>query len=508
MVLSRTTVRILIAVVVATLFTFNYIYITSWASSDLSSSSNTPTNGDTTYEYPGYDVFLAFGDSITQIGDDPDNGGYLAYLTRHYERQMDVLNRGFAGYNTTGARAVVHRVFPKTRTNTRSSALSGWYPWQASSKPGKSSGLAIYNSTGSIWPSRNNHFPSSARKLQLCIIFFGANDAQEEGEYGHNPIENYAENLRYFVSLLRSPDSEHYSPDTRILFITPPASGELLLKATARSGHMPMFRNKDTKAYAEVVKKIATEVGAPYVDLYSAIENRVHPPNKRAEMSDKLDTGNSTKTGKVESTVPAAKSGKYDGYDQLLIDGIHLNPAGNKMLFNLVVAEINKNWPELKPSSPHVPLDEFYENLHKLVMLLRNPNSDYYSPDTRIVFITPPAVGDRMIEDVARRNGYEPDRKNAVTKLYADAVKKVAKEHDLSVVDIWTAIEDLVCSSTSIDSPDCKTESNVAEHDVPTEETNTSPFEGYEKYLLDGLHLNRNGNELLFRLIVSEIEKG
>ncbi|KAJ2120318.1 isoamyl acetate-hydrolyzing esterase [Coemansia sp. RSA 720] len=352
MVLSRTTLRVLVVAAVVILFTFNYIYITSWASNDLSSSSNTPSSGDMTYEYPGYDVLLAFGDSITQIGDDPDNGGYLAHLTRHYERQMDVLNRGFAGYNTTGARAVVHRVFPKTRTNTRSSTLSGWYPWLGSSKPAKSSGLAIYNSTGSIWPSRNNHFPSSARKLQLCIIFFGANDAQEEGEFGHNPIEKYAENLRYFVSLLRSPDSEHYSPDTRILFITPPASGELMLKAKARSGYMPMFWNKDTKAYAEVVKEIATEVGAPYVDLYSAIENRINPPNKRAEISNKLGTSNTTSTGNVESTVQAAKSGKYGGYDQLLIDGIHLNPAGNKMLFNLVVAEINKNWPELKPSSP------------------------------------------------------------------------------------------------------------------------------------------------------------
>ncbi|KAJ1744602.1 isoamyl acetate-hydrolyzing esterase, partial [Coemansia sp. RSA 1591] len=155
----------------------------------------------------------------------------------------------------------------------------------------------------------------------------------------------------------------------------------------------------------------------------------------------------------------------------------------------------------------HVPLDEFYENLHKLVMLLRDPNSDYYSPDTRIVFITPPAVGDRMIEDVAGRNGYAPDRKNSVTKLYADAVKKVARKHDLPVVDIWTAIEDLVHGSASTDSPDCKTESNVAENDVPTEEASVSPFEGYEKYLLDGLHLNRSGNELLFKLIVSEIEK-
>ncbi|KAJ2345278.1 isoamyl acetate-hydrolyzing esterase [Coemansia sp. RSA 2618] len=204
---------------------------------------------------------------------------------------MDVINRGFAGYNSTGGRRVVHRVFPKTQTKPRSKSKNSWLPWLGgSSKPANSSKLAINKSTGSMWPKRNSNFPSTAKTLQLCIIFFGTNDAQSPGNYGHNSPETFAEDLRYFVSLLRSPDSEHYSPGTRILFITPPATGELMIQAAKSRGRAPMIRNRDVKVLAEVVKHIATEAGAPYVDLYSAIENRVHPPSQRAMLISESDS--------------------------------------------------------------------------------------------------------------------------------------------------------------------------------------------------------------------------
>ncbi|KAJ2163285.1 hypothetical protein GGH15_004541, partial [Coemansia sp. RSA 562] len=64
------------------------------------------------YVYPMYDVMLTIGDSITQFGGDPQNGGYVAYLSKQYQRQMDVLNRGFSGYNTTGARRIIHNILP------------------------------------------------------------------------------------------------------------------------------------------------------------------------------------------------------------------------------------------------------------------------------------------------------------------------------------------------------------------------------------------------------------
>ncbi|KAJ2354705.1 isoamyl acetate-hydrolyzing esterase [Coemansia erecta] len=349
MAFSRNTVRALIASSIIALFTFNYFLISAYVGDGGSLAS---TEGGTAYEYPGYDVLLAFGDSITQIGSDPDNSGYMSLLSRYYERQMDVINRGFAGYNSTGGRQVVHRVFPKTRTKSHNGG--SWLPWlgSSSSKSVNTPELAIYKSTGSIWPERNFNFPSTARKLQLCIIFFGTNDAQTQGNYGHNTPETFAEDLRYFVSLLRSPDSEHYSPGTRILFITPPATGDLMIQAVKRKVHAPMIPNRNVKALAEVVKHIATEAGAPYVDLYSAIENRVHPPSQRAMLISESDSSSSTSTETSDAAEPTETPSIYDGYDEFLIDGVHLNPAGNRLLFELITAKINQTWPELKPSAP------------------------------------------------------------------------------------------------------------------------------------------------------------
>ena len=46
----------------------------------------------------GYQKVVCFGDSITQHGS--NNFGWVSTLQNYYIRRMDVLNRGFSGYNT------------------------------------------------------------------------------------------------------------------------------------------------------------------------------------------------------------------------------------------------------------------------------------------------------------------------------------------------------------------------------------------------------------------------
>jgi len=49
------------------------------------------------------DVFMLFGDSITQGAWEPDMNGFGQRLSHIYARKLDVLNRGFSGYNTDWA---------------------------------------------------------------------------------------------------------------------------------------------------------------------------------------------------------------------------------------------------------------------------------------------------------------------------------------------------------------------------------------------------------------------
>ncbi|KAJ2080587.1 hypothetical protein H4R24_002950, partial [Coemansia sp. RSA 988] len=120
--------------------------------------------------------------------------------------------------------------------------------------------------------------------------------------------------------------------------------------------------------------------------------------------------------------------------------------------------------------------------------------------------------GDRMWKKDSRRNKRRVDRKNAVTRLYADAVKTVAKESGLPYVDLWSVIEFMVHNNST----DSMSESTSKQDDEPRSAdsketvkdksaTTVSLEDGYEEYLVDGLHLNDKGNRLLFSLIVGRI---
>lgn len=110
------------------------------------------------------------------------------------------------------------------------------------------------------------------------------------------------------------------------------------------------------------------------------------------------------------------------------------------------------------PSPQHVPRDRYKANLVHLVNMVKSPTSAYYSPDTRIILITPPPV-----------NTYQwATRVFAETKLYAEAVREVGAEVGVPVADVWTEIWE----AAGRDERAC------------------------ERFLQDGLHLNAAGYEV------------
>lgn len=73
--------------------------------------------------------FVLFGDSITQKSFGP--GGWGGALADAYQRRVDIINRGYSGYNTPWALPLLDHIFPAEITG----------------------------------------------KVQLATVFFGANDA-------------------------------------------------------------------------------------------------------------------------------------------------------------------------------------------------------------------------------------------------------------------------------------------------------------------------------------------
>ncbi|KAJ2400883.1 isoamyl acetate-hydrolyzing esterase [Coemansia sp. RSA 2559] len=151
--------------------------------------------------------------------------------------------------------------------------------------------------------------------------------------------------------MLHNAESAHYSPDTRVLIVTPPAVGE---KMTAeqfnnRGWTYNPHNNTVTKMYAEAAIEVAKDMNLPFVDIWTAIERRVQKSSKHRPVLLRNSTF-SAELGSYAIKQIEVNDGKdYDGYDEFLTDGLHLNSNGNELLFKLVAKTIGKNWPELLP---------------------------------------------------------------------------------------------------------------------------------------------------------------
>ena len=66
--------------------------------------------------------FVLFGDSITQRSFAP--GGWASALADAYQRRVDVLNRGYSGYNTRWALPLLDHIFPAAAGNTTNVQLA------------------------------------------------------------------------------------------------------------------------------------------------------------------------------------------------------------------------------------------------------------------------------------------------------------------------------------------------------------------------------------------------
>ncbi|ORX69154.1 SGNH hydrolase [Linderina pennispora] len=258
-----------------------------------------------------YDTIVCFGDSLTQHGWDVTKHGWVAQLSQAYLRRLDVVNRGFSGFNSKWVRVLFDQLLPVNPAINDPNK-----PQDAPKTPANEPQEAEPD-----MPSVADSTCSTRRsKLRLFTILLGANDAQLSPLKQHVPLDEFQANIEYFVRSLTSPTSQFYSPDTRIILITPPPVGEKLWKERLANDGIDGLdrRNDNTKKYADAVKAVGERFSVPCIDLWTAIEDKVS---------------------------------EYGGYDTYSWDGVHLNANGNDLLFGLLMAAIRENFPELDPDS-------------------------------------------------------------------------------------------------------------------------------------------------------------
>ncbi|XP_022720979.1 GDSL esterase/lipase At5g45920-like isoform X2 [Durio zibethinus] len=186
-----------------------------------------------------------FGDSITEqsFGD----GGWGASLANHFSRTVDVVLRGYSGYNTRWVLKALDRVFLVAESDDSDGAAEP---------------LAI-------------------------TVFFGANDACLPDRYAafqHVPLDEYKRNLHSIVSSFKK-----RWPKTLILLITPPPIDEderLRHPYAENPSGLPERTNEAAGAYAKACVETAGECGIPVVDLWTRMQQ--FPDWRKAYLSDGL----------------------------------------------------------------------------------------------------------------------------------------------------------------------------------------------------------------------------
>ncbi|KAJ9163756.1 hypothetical protein P3X46_023389 [Hevea brasiliensis] len=118
----------------------------------------------------------------------------------------------------------------------------------------------------------------------------------------------------------------------------------------------------------------------------------------------------------------------------------------------------------------HVPVEEYKENLRKIVQHLKE-----CSPATLIVLITPPPIDEEgrkqyAISVYGEKATELPERTNEMAGVYARQCVELAKDLGIRSIDIWSAMQEA---------------------------------EGWQKkFLSDGLHLTPEGNAVVYQEVI------
>ena len=97
----------------------------------------------------------------------------------------------------------------------------------------------------------------------------------------------------------------------------------------------------------------------------------------------------------------------------------------------------------LPPSRQHVPLDKYRANLEHMIKMVHSPTSEFYSPETKIILITPPPVNLEQRKEHCIGNPVGAmERQNEVTTQYAQVVREVGEQLKVSVADVAKAFWD------------------------------------------------------------------
>lgn len=263
-------------------------------------ATNTSVTTNQPWSSPGYPQLILFGDSITQ-------GARLTlqpHLTDLYIRRLDIINRGFSGYNTEHAVPLLPLLYPR---------------------------------------------PSP--RVALLTVFFGANDACLPGNAQHVPLATYKAHLRTIATY--PPAHLH---GTKLIFLTPPPFDEWQQDPKQQP---PQRTAAHTKLYADACAQVASEENVPLVDVWTTFMTRAgwKPEGVSSKGTQDLEGEQGTKAPLVGSR----DAPRSETLARLLSDGLHLTDEGYAIVGEELMRVIAERVPEMAPERVPMVVPEWTE---------------------------------------------------------------------------------------------------------------------------------------------------
>ncbi len=166
-----------------------------------------------------YARVVLFGDSITQFGYSLSEQGWCAALASRFQRRADIIHRGFSGYNTRWAKALL--------------------------------------------PSLVN----ADNVPEFIVIFFGANDAATD-DHQHVPLSEYRDNLTAMCQYLFGLGM----PGSSVLLVTPPPVHDEDWEAMSGIHGNRTFAK--AQQYASAVMEVGASLGVGVVNVFREIAKK------------------------------------------------------------------------------------------------------------------------------------------------------------------------------------------------------------------------------------------
>lgn len=162
--------------------------------------------------------FVLFGDSITQHSSDQSGFALAPALQNLYQRKMDIVTRGFSGYNTDHGLVVLREVL--------------------------------------------KHDGAADGHIKLMYLFMGTNDAALT--FQKVEPEKFRENLLQMARLVLLYGIK--------LIVIGPGLHDQALSTVAFESEEPFLSSRRTRQYADIASEVSAQLEVPFIDLWTIFQ--------------------------------------------------------------------------------------------------------------------------------------------------------------------------------------------------------------------------------------------